>query len=149
MLSLAALPSKCAVQDGARSLVPRRLRSTESTLRRTKLLSDAAWEKHVQARWPLQELAYASGKPATCANQYQPPVPLLHLLASGFQPVNVPEPTNEETLTILKGLAKKYEAGNGAKQADRIGLLRELRRAIECCTVFPVVAMLFILTWAV
>jgi len=26
-----------------------------------------------------------------------------------FQPVNVPEPTNEETLTILQGLAKKYE----------------------------------------
>ena len=27
--------------------------------------------------------------------------------------MNVPEPTNEETLTILKGLAKKYEAQSG------------------------------------
>ena len=33
----------------------------------------------------------------------------LEALERCFQPVNVPEPTNEETLTILQGLAKKYE----------------------------------------
>jgi hypothetical protein len=33
----------------------------------------------------------------------------LEALERRFQPVNVPEPTNEETLTILQGLAKKYE----------------------------------------
>ena len=35
--------------------------------------------------------------------------PCLEALERRFQPVNVPEPTNEETLTILHGLAKKYE----------------------------------------
>ena len=36
-------------------------------------------------------------------------VALRQALERRFQPVNVPEPTNEETLTILHGLAKKYE----------------------------------------
>eukprot|EP00438_Fugacium_kawagutii_P024770 Skav204263 [mRNA] locus=scaffold912:220176:222280:- [translate_table: standard] len=39
-----------------------------------------------------------------------------------FQPVSVPEPTNEEAVQILRGIARKYEAG--AVYVGRAGVVR-------------------------
>eukprot|EP00435_Cladocopium_sp_Y103_P070330 s462_g35.t1 len=46
---------------------------------------------------------------ATTIEEYRKYIEKDKALERRFQPVNVPEPTNEETLTILQGLAKKYE----------------------------------------
>eukprot|EP00439_Symbiodinium_sp_Y106_P036606 s357_g4.t1 len=55
---------------------------------------------------------------ATTIEEYRKYIEKDKALERRFQPVNVPEPTNEETLTILKGLAKKYEDHHKLKYTD-------------------------------
>mmetsp|Transcript_31554 Transcript_31554/g.75269 ORF Transcript_31554/g.75269 Transcript_31554/m.75269 type:complete len:1015 (-) Transcript_31554:73-3117(-) len=55
---------------------------------------------------------------ATTIEEYRKYIEKDKALERRFQPVNVPEPTNEETLTILKGLAKKYEEHHKLKYTD-------------------------------
>eukprot|EP00434_Breviolum_minutum_P006320 symbB.v1.2.005579.t1/scaffold326.1/size228935/1 len=57
----------------------------------------------VRISQPLQVIG------ATTIEEYRKYIEKDKALERRFQPVNVPEPTNEETLTILQGLAKKYE----------------------------------------
>ncbi|CAK9023815.1 Chaperone protein ClpC1 [Durusdinium trenchii] len=55
---------------------------------------------------------------ATTIEEYRKYIEKDKALERRFQPVNVPEPTNEETLTILHGLAKKYEEHHKLKYTD-------------------------------
>lgn len=55
---------------------------------------------------------------ATTIEEYRKYIEKDKALERRFQPVNVPEPTNEETLTILQGLAKKYEEHHKLKYTD-------------------------------
>lgn len=61
---------------------------------------------------------------ATTNEEYRKYVEKDKALERRFQPVKVPEPTVEETVTILKGLARKYEAHHR---------LRYSEEALESC----------------
>jgi len=61
---------------------------------------------------------------ATTNEEYRKYVEKDKALERRFQPVKVPEPTVEETVTILKGLARKYEAHHK---------LRYSEEALESC----------------
>jgi len=55
---------------------------------------------------------------ATTIEEYRKYIEKDKALERRFQPVTVPEPTVEETLTILQGLAKKYEEHHKLKYTD-------------------------------
>jgi ATP-dependent Clp protease ATP-binding subunit ClpC len=55
---------------------------------------------------------------ATTLNEYRKYVEKDAALERRFQPINVDEPTKEETVEILKGIRDKYEAHHGVKIAD-------------------------------
>jgi len=55
---------------------------------------------------------------ATTIEEYRKYIEKDKALERRFQPVTVPEPTNEETLTILHGLARKYEEHHKLKYTD-------------------------------
>jgi len=61
---------------------------------------------------------------ATTIEEYRKHVEKDKALERRFQPVKVPEPTVEETVQILTGLARKYEAHHGLRYTDE---------AIEAC----------------
>jgi len=64
---------------------------------------------------------------ATTVEEYRKYVEKDKALERRFQPIQVPEPTVEETLAILKGLARKYEAHHRLRYADD---------ALEACVKF-------------
>ncbi|CAE8697288.1 unnamed protein product, partial [Polarella glacialis] len=64
---------------------------------------------------------------ATTIEEYRKYIEKDKALERRFQPVNVPEPTNEETLTILRGLARKYEEHHKLKYTDE---------ALQACVKF-------------
>jgi len=64
---------------------------------------------------------------ATTIEEYRKYVEKDKALERRFQPVQVPEPTVEETIQILKGLARKYEAHHK---------LRYSEEALEACVKF-------------
>lgn len=55
---------------------------------------------------------------ATTIEEYRKYIEKDKALERRFQPVNVPEPTVEETIEILKGLAKKYEEHHKLKYTE-------------------------------
>eukprot|EP00929_Paragymnodinium_shiwhaense_P078901 TRINITY_DN4094_c0_g1_i1.p1 TRINITY_DN4094_c0_g1~~TRINITY_DN4094_c0_g1_i1.p1 ORF type:complete len:1058 (+),score=388.31 TRINITY_DN4094_c0_g1_i1:82-3255(+) len=64
---------------------------------------------------------------STTIEEYRKYIEKDKALERRFQPVNVPEPTNEETVQILKGLAKKYEEHHKLKYTEE---------ALEACVKF-------------
>ena len=56
---------------------------------------------------------------ATTINEYRKYIEKDSALERRFQPVNVKEPNNEETIKILKGIRDKYEAHHGVKITDK------------------------------
>jgi len=64
---------------------------------------------------------------STTIEEYRKYIEKDKALERRFQPVNVPEPSAEETIEILKGLAKKYEAHHK---------LRYTPEALESCVKF-------------
>jgi len=64
---------------------------------------------------------------ATTVEEYRKHVEKDKALERRFQPIQVPEPTVEETLAILRGLARKYEAHHRLRYADD---------ALEACVKF-------------
>ncbi len=60
---------------------------------------------------------------ATTFNEYRKSIEKDSALERRFQPVTVNEPSIEDSITILKGLAPKYEAYHGVKISD--GILRQ------------------------
>jgi len=64
---------------------------------------------------------------ATTITEYRKYIEKDKALERRFQPVQVPEPTVEETIMILKGLARKYEAHHRIRYSDE---------AIEACVKF-------------
>jgi len=64
---------------------------------------------------------------ATTIEEYRKHVQKDKALERRFQPVEVPEPTVEETIRILRGLARKYEAHHRLKYSDA---------ALEACVKF-------------
>eukprot|EP00930_Biecheleria_cincta_P063374 TRINITY_DN488_c0_g2_i1.p1 TRINITY_DN488_c0_g2~~TRINITY_DN488_c0_g2_i1.p1 ORF type:complete len:1071 (+),score=262.88 TRINITY_DN488_c0_g2_i1:51-3263(+) len=77
--------------------------------------------KPAMARGELQLMG------ATTVTEYRKYVEKDKALERRFQPISVPEPTAEETLAILKGLARKYEAHHRLRYADD---------ALEACVKF-------------
>ena len=55
---------------------------------------------------------------ATTLNEYRKHVEKDAALARRFQPVYVPEPTVEDTISILRGIKEKYELHHGVRIAD-------------------------------
>ncbi len=55
---------------------------------------------------------------ATTLNEYRKYVEKDAALARRFQPVYVPEPTVEDTISILRGIKEKYELHHGVRIAD-------------------------------
>lgn len=55
---------------------------------------------------------------ATTIEEYRKHIEKDKALERRFQPVNVPEPTNDETIQILRGLARKYEEHHKLKYTD-------------------------------
>merc|ERR1719335_1818586 len=55
---------------------------------------------------------------ATTIEEYRKYVEKDKALERRFQPVEVPEPTVEETVQILRGLARKYEAHHNLRYTD-------------------------------
>ena len=55
---------------------------------------------------------------ATTLNEYRLYIEKDQALERRFQPVNVPEPTVEDTITILRGLKERYEVFHGVKIHD-------------------------------
>ncbi len=55
---------------------------------------------------------------ATTLNEYRKHVEKDAALARRFQPVFVPEPTVEDTISILRGIKEKYELHHGVRIAD-------------------------------
>ncbi len=55
---------------------------------------------------------------ATTLNEYRKYIETDAALERRFQPVNVPEPTVEDTITILRGLKERYEVYHGVKIHD-------------------------------
>ncbi|MGN1089224.1 MAG: Clp protease N-terminal domain-containing protein, partial [Huintestinicola sp.] len=55
---------------------------------------------------------------ATTLNEYRMYIEKDPALARRFQPVNVPEPTVEDTISILRGLKERYEVFHGVKIQD-------------------------------
>jgi ATP-dependent Clp protease ATP-binding subunit ClpC len=64
---------------------------------------------------------------ATTVEEYRKYVEKDKALERRFQPISVPEPTNEETVQILRGLARKYEAHHRLRYSDA---------ALEACVRF-------------
>jgi len=55
---------------------------------------------------------------ATTVEEYRKYVEKDKALERRFQPVNIPEPTVDETIQILRGLARKYEAHHNLKYSE-------------------------------
>merc|ERR1719188_1567221 len=64
---------------------------------------------------------------ATTTEEYRKYIEKDKALERRFQPVNVPEPSADETVEILKGLARKYEEHHK---------LRYTEEALEACVKF-------------
>ena len=56
---------------------------------------------------------------ATTLNEYRQYIEKDAALERRFQPVNVPEPTVEDTISILRGLKERYEVYHGVKIQDQ------------------------------
>merc|ERR1719162_2446013 len=55
---------------------------------------------------------------ATTIEEYRKYIEKDKALERRFQPVTVPEPTDEETVQILRGLARKYEEHHGLRYTE-------------------------------
>jgi len=79
---------------------------------RALLADDAHRLKPALARGTLQLMG------ATTFNEYRTTIEKDAVLARRFQPVQISEPSVEETVSILRGLRSRYEAHHGVSVAD-------------------------------